>query len=261
MIYHRVIPVLLFDDGAIYRSQEFRWHCRLGDPFEQLARYKQWDVDEIIYLDMHRTQGGKRLIEFLPEIARNCFAPLSVGGGIRSLDDIERHFRAGADRVVINSVAIDEPDFITAASHQFGSQAIIVSIDAKRRADGSYEVVTNSGRSATGRGVVDWALEAARRGAGEIFLNSIDRDGTGAGYDIALVRSVASKLHIPVIACGGVGSFEDFAAGIAEAGAGSVAAANIFCFKELSYLAAKDALAAKGIAVRRSEVVDKRRWG
>jgi imidazole glycerol-phosphate synthase subunit HisF len=259
MRYHRVIPVLLFDDGAVYRSQAFSRHYRLGDPLQQLERYKAWDVDEIAYLDMRRTSGGRRLIEFLPAIARNCFAPLAVGGSIRSLEDIHQHLEAGADRVVINTAALDDPSFITAAAHRYGAQAIVVSVDAARRPDGQYEVVCDCGSRPTGKPVETWAPEVAALGAGEIFLNSIDRDGMGTGYDTELIRRVTERVAIPVIACGGVGSFEHLASGIREGGAGSVAAANIFGFKELSYAHAKDALAAAGIAVRPSEIEAMRR--
>jgi cyclase len=252
MRYFRVIPVLLFDDGAIYRGQQFARHYRLGDPVQQLERYKAWDVDEIVYLDMHRTSGGRPIIEFLPAIARNCFAPLAVGGAIRSLDDIHRHLDAGADRIVINTAAVEKPVFISEAAHRYGAQAIIVSIDVAQRQD-RYEVVTDCGRRPTGKGVETWALEAQERGAGEIMLNAIDRDGMGVGYDVDLIKRVTANIHIPVIACGGVGKVEHFAAGITEGGATSVAASNIFCFKELSYFEAKDALAAAGLRIRASE--------
>jgi cyclase len=258
MRYHRVIPVLLFDDGAIYRTQEFARRYRLGDPVQQLERYKAWDVDEIVYLDMHSTAGGRSLLAFLPEIARNCFAPLAVGGGIRSLDDIHRRLEHGADRVIINTAAIDDPPFITAAAQRYGAQAIIVSVDAKRREDGGYEVFTASGLRPTGMAPEDWSREAAERGAGEILLNSVDRDGMGIGYDVELIRRVTARVHVPVVACGGAGSVEHLAPAIVEGGASSVAAANLFCFTELSYFHAKDALAAAGVSARRSETAPKR---
>lgn len=251
MSYTRVIPVLLFDDGAVWRSQEFSRHYRLGDPIMQLERYKVWDVDEIIYIDMHRKADGKRLLGFLPEIARNCFAPLATGGGIRTLEDIHNHLTLGADRVVINTAAFDDPDFIAAAAHRYGTQAIVVSIDARRRADG-YEVVVDSGRRPTGCKVEDWAAQAAARGAGEIFINSMDRDGMGAGYDIELIRRIAAHVHVPVIACGGVGEMAHFAAGVTEGRAQALAAANIFAFRELSYLDAKDTLIRAGLSIRPS---------
>jgi len=256
MPYHRIIPVLLFDDGAIYRSQQFSRYYRLGDPMQQLERYKAWDVDEIIYLDMHRRASGRALLEFLPDIARNCFAPLAVGGGIRSIEDIHRHLDAGADRVVINTAAFEIPSFIGEAARRYGEQAIIISIDARRRPDGGYEVVIDSGRRPTGKIASDWAAEAASRGAGEIFINSMDHDGMGKGYDLDLIRSVTSRVSIPVIACGGVGNFEHFAAAIRDAGASSAAAANIFCFKELSYRQTKDVMREAGVSVRPSAVVD-----
>ena len=258
MPYARVIPVLLFDDGAIYRTEQFDRLYRLGDPLRQLERYKAWDVDEIIYLDMHRTAGGAKLIDVLPDISRNCFAPLAIGGGIRTTDDISRYLDAGADRVVINTAAFETPGFITDAAHRFGEQAIVVSIDARLRADGKHEVVTDRGRRPTGVLVGDWATEAASRGAGELFVNSIDHDGMGIGYDIELIRSVARCVSIPVIACGGVGTFEHLAAGIEDGHATSVAAANIFAFKELSYLQAKQTLRDAGHSVRPSAVAGKK---
>jgi cyclase len=251
MFYTRVIPVLLFDNGAIWRSQEFKRHYRLGDPIMQLERYKVWDVDEIVYIDMHRTSGGRRLLDFLPEIARNCFAPLATGGGIRTLEDIHNHLTLGADRVVINTIAFDNPDFIAQASHRYGAQAIVVSIDARCHADG-YEVVVEGGRRPTGRKVEDWAAEASARGAGEIFVNSIDRDGMGQGYDTDLIRRVAGAVHTPVIACGGVGCMDHLPDGVVQGRAQAVAASNIFAFRELSYLSAKDALAEAGLSVRPS---------
>jgi imidazole glycerol-phosphate synthase subunit HisF len=254
MPYHRVIPVLLYDDGAIYRSQQFVRHYRLGDPIQQLERYKAWDVDEIVYLDMHRTASGVRLLDVLPEVGRNCFAPLAVGGGIRTIEDIHRHLEAGADRVVINTAAVETPRFITEAAYRYGEQAIIVSIDARRRSDGSHEVVVDSGRRPTGLLADDWAADAASRGAGEILINSIDRDGMGTGYDIELLRAIAARVSIPVIACGGVGEFGHLVAGIREGGVASVAAANIFGFRELSYPLAKDTLHRAGVSVRATQL-------
>lgn len=259
MLYSRVIPVLLFDDGAIYRSQQFSRHYRLGDPLRQIERYKAWDVDEIVYLDMRRNIGGTRLLDILPEIGRNCFAPLAVGGGIRTIDDIGRYLHAGADRIIINTAAFETPDFITDAAHRFGKQAVIVSIDAKRQSDGRYEVVVDRGRRPTGVLVGDWAAEAVSRGAGELFINSIDRDGMGTGYDIELVRSVTDRVSIPVIACGGVGTLEHFTAGVRDGGAAAVAAANIFGFKELSYQFAKKALREAGVPVRESNIPERKR--
>jgi cyclase len=184
-----------------------------------------------------------------------------VGGGIRTLDDIRRHLEAGADRVVINTAAIDNPSLLTNAARSFGEQAIIVSIDAKLRQDGRYEVIAESGRRPTGLIAHEWAMEAAARGAGEILINSIDRDGMGHGYDIELIRGITQRLSVPVIACGGVGTFEHLVSGIRDGGANSVAAANIFCFRELSYFLAKDALAAAGIPVRPSTTAAKARGG
>jgi len=257
MHYHRIIPILLYDDGATFRSQQFARHYKMGDPLQQLDRYKAWDVDEIVYLDMQRTAGGRRLLDFLPAISRNCFAPLAVGGGIRTLDDIHHHLDAGADRIVINTAALDDPSFISSAARRFGEQAIIVSIDAKQQAGGHYEVIAASGQRPTGKSVSAWAVEAAARGAGEIMINSIDRDGMGVGYDIVLIQEITTRVSIPVIACGGVGAFEHLAAGIRDGGASSVAAANIFCFKEHSYFIAKDVVSAAGLPVRTSATREK----
>jgi cyclase len=259
MLYTRVIPVLLFDDGGIYRSQQFSRHYRLGDPLSQIERYKAWDVDEIVYLDMHRT-GRPRLIDFLPQIAKNCFAPLAVGGAIRTLEDIHRHLNAGADRIVIGTAAFDNPTFISEAAHRYGAQAIIVSIDARATSNDQYEVAVESGQRPTGRRPEDWAQEAAEHGAGEILVTSIDREGMGLGYDLNLIRRVSSAVNIPVIACGGAGQYAHFAPAIREGGAAAIAAANIFAFKEISYLDAKDALMEAGVSVRKSTPNERKRY-
>lgn len=261
MYCHRVIPVLLYQQGSLVRSEAFQIHQKLGDPEQQAERYKDWDVDELVYIDISRGQGIRAsgtaeasggVLDHLPRIAARCFAPLSVGGNIRTLEDIRVRLRLGADRAVINTAALERPAFISEAAHTFGAQATIVSIDARNGENGRYEVFAEGGRRATGLEPEDWAEEAERRGAGEIFLNSIDRDGAGIGYDIELVRRVADRVAIPVVACGGVGSFDHFAPAITEGHAAAVAAGNIFNFTELSYFAAKDALRAAGVNVRPS---------
>jgi cyclase len=190
------------------------------------------------------------LLDILAAISKTCFMPLTFGGRIRTVEDMRVRFNCGADKIAINSAAVETPALITEGARQFGSQAIVVSIDARRHQGGSCEVFIKGGSQATGLDPVAWAREAERRGAGEIFLNSIDRDGTGEGYDLALVRSVAEAVNIPVIACGGVGRYEDFAKGVLEGKASAVSAANIFHFKELSDRNAKRAMKKAGIDVR-----------
>jgi imidazoleglycerol phosphate synthase cyclase subunit len=262
MLRPRLIPVLLLKHGVIVRSQAFRTHQVIGNPMSTVERLSDWNVDELVLLDIsaddfhdlrrddiQQRYQGTRAVDVLREIAKVCFMPLSFGGRVRSLEDIAQRLAAGADKVVINTAALDEPAFITAASRRFGAQCIVLSIDAKLTTNG-YEVYAADGKRPTGRDPADWAREGERLGAGEIFLNSIDRDGAANGYDIDLIRRVTSVVGIPVIACGGVGSYADFAPGILKGHASAVAAANIFHFFELSYPWAKQACIDAGIPMR-----------
>lgn len=259
----RLIPVILLKNGLIVRSQRFRIHQSIGNPMHTARRLSNWNVDELILLDIS-TDGlhdlrrsdlqvqysSSSLLGILPEIAKLCFMPLAVGGRIRTVEDMRQLFASGADKCVINSEAVRNPDLIAQASRMFGAQAVVVSIDAIRTDDGQLEVCIDGGKTRTGLEPAIWARECERQGAGEILINSIDRDGAGNGYDLALIESVTQAVSIPVIACGGVGAYDDFAPAIHQAGASAVAAANIFNFYELAYPYAKQACIAAGIEMR-----------
>jgi len=259
----RLIPVLLLKDGLIVRSQTFSVHQVIGNPMSTVARLSDWNVDELLILnigsgalsdlrrdDLHQAYDGSSTINVLAEIAKVCFMPLTFGGGIRTLQDIEDRLINGADKITLNTEAVRNPAFISEAARRFGEQAIVVSIDAFKNATGGYEVAVDGGTVGTGWDPANWAREAQERGAGEIFLNSIDRDGTARGFDLELSQSVTSAVNLPVILCGGVGSYEDLASGLLEGGAAAVAAANIFHFRELSYIHAKEACLAAGVEMR-----------
>jgi len=256
----RLIPCLLLRNGLLVRSEEFTFHQAIGNPIHQVQRFSAWAVDELIYLDItregahdlrrddHKIKSNPDLLPIIEEVSRACFVPLTFGGGIRTIEDVRARLAHGADKVTINTQAVENPDLISGCAEIFGSQAIVVSVDARRHDDG-WEVCTRCGKHPTGLDVVPWVQEAERRGAGEIFLNSIDEDGIGSGYDLPLIAAVAQATTIPVIACGGVGRLEHFAAGV-RAGASAVSAANIFHFTEHSTQRAKTALAAEGVDVR-----------
>jgi imidazoleglycerol phosphate synthase cyclase subunit len=263
MIRPRLIPVLLLKHGVIVRSQLFKVHQVIGNPMSTVERLSDWNVDELVLLDIsaddyhdlrrddiQQRYQGTSAVDVLREVAKVCFMPLTFGGRIRTLDDIAERISAGADKVSINSAALADPAFIEQASRRFGAQCIVVSIDVLRHPDGRYEVYGGDGKIPAGHDPAAWAREAARLGAGEILLNSIDRDGSALGYDLELIRLVTAAAGIPVIACGGVGTYEHFAAGITEGGASAVAAANIFHFFELSYPMAKKTAIDMGVPMR-----------
>lgn len=254
MLKRRLIPMLYLRHDILVRSERFRRHLPLGRPVHQVERYNHWDVDELIVIDITPCDDPMsetpRVDAIIPEVARSCFMPLTFGGQIRELETMRRRLRLGADKVSLNRQALADPAFIAAAAHEFGSQAVVVSIDAARTPDGRYEVVTNGGRVATGRRPEDWAREAEDRGAGEILLTAVDRDGTAAGYDIGLVRRVADAVNIPVIAAGGAGTADDVVRLFQETRAAAAAAGNLFFFTELSYAFVKERLKAAGIDVR-----------
>lgn len=258
---NRLIPILLLQNGLLVRSELFKIHQAIGNPFYEVQRFNHWNVDELIYLDIsrgdsydlrrddHKLKGLGDALGILDAVSSTCFMPLTWGGRITSVDQMREIFSRGADKVTINSAAVRTPELIEQGSRVFGSQAIVVSIDVLRHSDGRREVMIDGGRTPTGLEAGAWAREAERRGAGEILLQSIDRDGTGVGYDLDLVRSVASATSVPVIACSGVGQYAHYAAGI-FAGASAVAAANIWHFKELSDRGGKRALAKAGVNAR-----------
>jgi cyclase len=261
MLKVRLIPVLLLKNGLLVRSEEFETHQIIGNPINEVQRFNEWNVDELVYLDISRTddyvsrRGDEKVapvsepLEVLEAVAKTCFMPLTWGGRIRTIEDMRQRFIRGADKIAINSEAVRQPTLVSEAARVYGSQAIVVSIDAKKRSDGKYEVMIDSGQTSTGLDVIEWAGVAERLGAGEIFLQSIDRDGAAEGYDLELIRHVSLRCTIPVVCCSGVGRFEDYAAGV-EAGASAVAAANLWHFKELADRAGKRALLRAGVPVR-----------
>jgi len=261
MLKYRLIPVLLLKDGLLVRSESFSIHQIIGNPIHEVKRFNEWNVDELIYLDISRernydlrrddakVKGLNNSLSILTEVSKTCFMPLTWGGGIRTLDDIRLRISNGADKITLNTAAFQTPDLITQAAKVFGSQAIVISIDVRRHSDGKLEVFADGAHQPTGLHPADWARQVEKLGAGEILLNSIDRDGTGDGYDVELIESVVANTTIPVIALGGVGRYEHYVDGI-KAGASAVAAANIWHFKELSDRGGKRALAKAGIPVR-----------
>jgi imidazoleglycerol phosphate synthase cyclase subunit len=263
MQLHRLIPVILLKNGLIVRSQLFRIHQIIGNPMHTVRRLSNWNVDELILLDISKGEhhdmrrddlqvvyAGSSPLAVLEQIAEQCFMPLTFGGRIRSVEDIRQRIQAGADKCAINSEAVRNPKLIGEAAAEFGSQCIVVSIDALRHDDGSLEVFIDDGKTATGLDPAEWASQCEELGAGEILVNSIDRDGSGWGYDLDLVSAVVNAVSVPVIACGGVGAYEHFAPAISEAGASAAAAANIFNFYELSYPLAKTACISAGVSMR-----------
>lgn len=263
MTYPRLIPVLLLKHGLLIRSQKFRVHQAIGNPMSTVLRLSNWGVDEIVVLDINSANRhdlrrddlqyayeGSSSVDVLKEISKVCLVPLAFGGGIRNLADIESRLAAGADKCVINTQALVNPAFVEEAARKFGSQCITISIDAALNRDGHWSVYSHGGRNPSHRSPAEWAQQVERLGAGEILLNSIDRDGTAEGYDLDLIRSVASAVGIPVVACGGVGDYSDFARAVQQGGASAAAAANIFHFFELSYPWAREAGRRAGVHFR-----------
>jgi cyclase len=224
MLKMRIMPCLLVSNGRLVKTVKFKNPAYVGDPVNAIKIYNEKEVDELILLDITATlEGRKPDFAFLSEVANECFMPLAYGGGVRDLDDIKRIFSLGIEKVAINSYAVENPAFIEKAAAIFGSQSILLSLDVKKNRFGKYGVYTQGGRMGPSADPVSWAVEAERLGAGEILLNSIDRDGTMDGYDISLIKKVTEALHVPVIACGGAGKLHDFQAAVTEGGASAVA--------------------------------------
>jgi len=254
MLTKRIIPCLDVKDGRVVKGINFVELRDAGDPVEQAAAYDAQGADEICFLDISASPEGKStMLDVVAHTAERVFVPLTVGGGVRSVDDARRLLRAGADKVAINTAAIRNPELIRAASEHFGAQAIVVAVDAKVRPDGSFEVYSHGGRTAEGLDAVAWCERVVALGAGEILLTSMDRDGTRAGYDLALTRRVSEAVDVPVIASGGVGTLEHLAEGFTEGGADAVLAASIFHYGEHTIAEAKRYLLARGIAMRPPE--------
>ncbi len=261
MLKKRLIPVLLLQNGLLVRSELFKIHQIIGNPIHEVQRFNEWNVDELVYLDitkddnydLRRSDGKVKglgdPLSILDAVSDTCFMPLTWGGRIRRVEDMRTFISHGADKVTINTAAVKTPGLITRGARTFGSQAIVVSIDVLRHAGGKTEVFIEGGRTPTGKRPEGWAKEAEDRGAGEILLQSIDRDGTGEGYDLELIEAVSSAVTIPVIACSGVGVYEHYPQAV-KAGASAVAAANIWHFKELSDKGGKRALARAQVEIR-----------
>ena len=248
----RVIPCLDVTAGRVVKGVNFVDLRDAGDPVEIAARYDREGADELAFLDITASSDERDLLlDVIERVAEQVFIPLTVGGGVRRVEDIRRLLHAGADKVSVNTAAVQDPDLVRRMADKVGNQCIVVAIDAKRRADGaSWEVYTHGGRKPTGLDAVDWARRMTDAGAGEILLTSMDRDGTKDGFDLGLTRAVADAVSVPVIASGGVGSKEDLAQGVLAGGADAVLAASVFHFGEFTVREAKEHMRSRGIEVR-----------
>lgn len=252
MLARRVVPCLDVRAGRVVKGIGFEDLRDAGDPVEQARAYDRDGADEICFLDITATLEDRgAILDVIERTAREVFVPLTVGGGVREVGDVERLLRAGADKVAVNSAAVERPALIEEIARAFGSQCLVVAIDAKWASPDRAEVFTHAGKRPSGREAVGWAREVAGRGAGELLLTSIDRDGSRQGYDLPLTRSVVDAVPVPVIASGGVGTLEHLYEGLMIAGADAVLAASIFHFRETSITEAKRYLADRGAPVRR----------
>ncbi|MDP2938979.1 MAG: imidazole glycerol phosphate synthase subunit HisF [Candidatus Omnitrophota bacterium] len=250
MLAKRIIPCLDVKDGRVVKGVRFLGLKDAGDPVEVASHYNNQGADEIVFLDITASfENRPILMEVVKRTAQQVFMPLTVGGGISNLDDIEDLLKAGADKVSINTAAVKNPELIKNSSDKYGSQCIVVAIDAKRTKD-SWQVFINGGRTPTQKDAVLWAQEIAKLGAGEILLTSMDFDGTKDGYDLELTKKVSSAVNIPVIASGGAGSLEHFYEVLTKAGADAALAASLFHYREYTVKQVKDFLRQKGVAVR-----------
>ncbi|MEE8835794.1 MAG: imidazole glycerol phosphate synthase subunit HisF [Eubacteriales bacterium] len=252
MFTKRIIPCLDVKDGRVVKGVHFVSLRDAGDPVEAAKAYDKEGADEIVFLDITASSDHRAtVVDMVRRVAENVFIPFTVGGGIRTVDDFRMLLREGADKISINSSAIERPELISEAAMKFGSQCVVTAIDAKRRADGSgWTVYKNGGRIDTGLDAVEWAARAEKLGAGEILLTSMDCDGTKNGYDLKLTRTIADELKIPVIASGGAGKKEDFYDALTEGGAEAALAASLFHYRELEIVQLKKYLRSRGISVR-----------
>ena len=250
----RVVPCLDVTDGRVVKGTNFVDLVDAGDPVELAARYDLEGADELVFLDITASSDNRdTTVEMVRRVADEVYIPFTVGGGIRTLEDARRMLRAGADKVSVNTAAVERPELIAEIAREFGAQCVVCAIDAKQRTDDpadGWEVHLHGGRTPTGIDAVEWAQEAVRRGAGEILLTSMDRDGTRQGFDLVLTRAVSDAVTVPVIASGGVGSIEHLVEGVSVGGADAVLAASIFHFREHTVADAKARMTADGIAVR-----------
>lgn len=253
MLAKRIIPCLDVHEGRVVKGTNFVNLRDAGDPVELAASYDQEGADELVFLDISASAEGRdTMVEVVRRTAEQVFIPFTIGGGLRTSEDIRKVLRAGADKVSLNTSAVQTPRLIQEGAHAFGSQCIVVAIDARQTGTGTWEVYIHGGRTPTGKDVLQWAEEVESLGAGEILLTSMDRDGTKNGYDLELTRAVSRAVSLPVIASGGVGTLEHLAEGLTTGEADAVLAASIFHYREYSIAEAKAYLEARGIPVRRS---------
>ena len=254
MLKTRIIPCLDVDNGRVVKGISFVNLVDAGDPVEQARRYDAEGADELCFLDITASSDARDTIyDVVAKTAEQCFMPVTVGGGVRRVEDVRRLLHAGADKVAINTAAVSRPELVREAAEKFGCQCIVVAIDAKQSVSGEWEIWTHGGRTPTGIDAIDYARQVTELGAGEILLTSMDRDGTRAGFDLALTRAVSDAVSVPVIASGGVGTLQHLADGITEGRASAVLAASIFHFGEFSISEAKHYMANAGVPVRLPE--------
>ncbi|MBQ7781894.1 MAG: imidazole glycerol phosphate synthase subunit HisF [Lachnospiraceae bacterium] len=247
----RIIPCLDVKDGRVVKGVNFVNLQDAGDPVEIAAAYDKAGADEVVFLDITASSDNRAtVVDMVRRVAEKVFIPFTVGGGIRTVDDFKMLLREGADKISVNSAAIMNPNLIAEAADKFGSQCVVVAIDAKKRPDGGFNIYKNGGRIDMGIDAVEWAIKAEKLGAGEILLTSMDCDGTKAGYDIELTKAISQAVKIPVIASGGAGTMEHFYEALTEAGAEAALAASLFHYKELEIREVKEYLRNKGVSVR-----------
>ena len=255
----RLIPVLYFKNGSLVRSENFDIHQILGDPFVQVERYNSWNVDEIIYLDISNTENFeiknksfsniKSFYDVMKKASSRSFSPIVFGGGIKNLEDAKKYFQTGADKISINTSSLENTDFVSNLANTFGSQSVVVSVDVKK-VNNKYQIYNAKKDKIIETDLFDYVKRLELKGAGEILLNSVDRDGTGEGYDIKLIKDIFDIINIPLIPCGGVGKFEHFIDLLEKVDLTAVSAGNIFNFTERSYEKAKEFLKKKGLNFR-----------
>jgi len=251
MLKVRIIPCLDVKDGRVVKGVQFVGLRDAGDPVEQARVYDAAGADELTFLDITASHENRdTILDVVARTAEQCFMPLTVGGGVRQVEDIRRLLLAGADKVSINSAAVARPDFVREAAEKYGDQCIVVSIDARQTMPGKWEVFTHGGRKGTGLDAIDWARRMTESGAGEILITSMDRDGTKSGFDLALTRAVSDAVPVPIVASGGVGTLEHLVEGVIQGGASAVLAASIFHFGEFTIAQAKERLAEAGVPIR-----------
>jgi cyclase len=248
----RIVPCLDVDAGRVVKGTRFQELRDAGDPVELASHYDREGGDELVFLDITATlEGRAATLDVVARTAEQVFIPLTVGGGVRNDDDVHELLRVGADKVAVNSAAVRDPGLVQRCADRFGTQCMVIAIDAKRRNGDGWEVVVDAGRTPTGRDAVEWAVEAtARRGAGEILLTSMDRDGTGEGYDLELVRAIADEVSVPVVASGGAGHLDHFAEALIDGHADAVLAASRLHFGQLTIREIKEYLRERGLEVR-----------